>query len=720
MVTRRRFLAQGGAATAGATRAARTGEVPWYRRTLRWGQTNITERDPERYDIPFWRAYWKRTRVQGVIINAGGIVAYYPSRHPLHYRAQYLHDRDLFGELTEAAHADGLVVLARMDSNRASEEFYRAHRDWFAVDASGKPYRAADKYVACINSGYYSEYLPEILREIIERSRPEGVTDNSWAGLGRDSICFCGNCARRFRDAAHLTLPKRPDWDDPAFRKWVEWSYARRIEIWELNNRVTKAAGGKDCIWSGMLSGSLATQCRTFRDYREICRRADIVMLDHQWRHEGSFQQNSDAGRLIHGVLGWDKLIPESTALYQAGRQSFRLSAKPAAEVRMWAVEGFAGGIQPWWHHVGAFHEDRRAYKTIEPLMRWHEAHQQYLVNRRPYVTVGVVWSQRNMDYYGRHASGDLVEAPYRGMVQALVKARIPYVPIHADDIERDGADMAVLILPNLAAVSDAQAAALRRYVNRGGSLVATGVSTLYDEWGDRRPDFALADVFRAHAWAGSPEKRWATESYHTYLRLAPEAGWFQDTAILPFGGMLEKLHVEPDATVRLTFIPPFPVYPPETAWMRVEKTDMAALVESTHAAGGRIAFLAADIDRRYYRENLPDHARLLEILIRWAAGGRIPLEVRGRGLLDCMLYRQPGRVILHLVNLVSAGTWRAPIDELTPMGPYRVRVKLPPDAKTGAVRLLVSGVASPGTVKDGWVEFTVPRIEDHEVAVLS
>lgn len=665
MQTRRQFMA-----AAAAAPVANIAKTPWYRRTLRWGQTNITEKDPVRYDIAFWRDYWKRTRAQGVIINAGGIVAYYPSDHYLHYRAQYLNGRDLFGELTQAAHADGLVVLARMDSNRAAEEFYRAHPGWFAVDSAGKPYRAADRYVACINSAYYTEYLPEILREIIRRSRPDGFTDNSWAGLGRGSICYCENCARSFKDKTGLSLPKRQDWDDPAFRKWIEWSYARRIEIWELNNRVTRSAGGEHCIWTGMLSGSLATQCRSFRDYHEICRRAEIVMLDHQWRHDGSFQQNCDAGKMIHGVLGWDKLIPESMALYQAGRQSFRVSAKPVAEVRMWAVEGFAGGIQPWWHHVGAYHEDKRAYKTIEPLMRWHEANQEYLVNRKPYVTVGVVWSQRNMDFYGRNSDGDLVEAPYRGMVQALVKARIPYLPIHVDDVERDAGEMAVLILPNLAAVSDAQAAALRRYVERGGSLVATGVSTLYDQWGDRRPDYALADIFRAHAWNGSPEKKWAAESYHSYLRLAPGLNWFEDTAILPFGGMLEKQRVDAGATVPLTFIPPFPVYPPETAWMREEKTDIAALVQSATAAGGRVAFLPADIDRRYYRDNLPDHARLLEILVRWAAGGRVPLEVKGRGLLDCMLYRQPGHVILHLVNLIS-GSAPPPIDELTATGPF-------------------------------------------------
>ena len=73
--------------------------MPWYRCTYRWGQTNLTEIDPIRYDDGWWREYWRRTRVQGVIVNAGGIVAYYPSKYPLHHRALYLGERDLYGEV---------------------------------------------------------------------------------------------------------------------------------------------------------------------------------------------------------------------------------------------------------------------------------------------------------------------------------------------------------------------------------------------------------------------------------------------------------------------------------------------------------------------------------------------------------------------------------------------------------------------------------------------
>jgi hypothetical protein len=54
-------------------------DLPWYRRVTRWGQINITEIDPTRYDIGWWRNYWKETGTEGVVVNAGGIVAYYPA-----------------------------------------------------------------------------------------------------------------------------------------------------------------------------------------------------------------------------------------------------------------------------------------------------------------------------------------------------------------------------------------------------------------------------------------------------------------------------------------------------------------------------------------------------------------------------------------------------------------------------------------------------------------
>jgi len=498
-----------------------------------------------------------------------------------------------------------------------------------------------------------------------------------------------------------------------------------------------------------MNSGSVAGQCQSFRDCEAICARAEIIMLDHQSRDDASgFQHNGEAGKLIHGLLGWDKLIPESMAMYQAGKPIFRLASKPEPEARLWMLDGFAGGLQPWWHHVGAYHEDRRAYRTAEPLLRWHKANEQFLVNRRPVATVGVVWSQQNYDYYGRDDAEELVELPFRGVAQALIRARIPYLPVHADHIDRDAANFSLLILPNFAAMTDAQVASVRRFVQGGNGLIATGEASLCNQWGEAGADFALADLFGAHVLesrcaTNDPIRRnWAIATQHTYLRLAPElrarvdgpkAGTeppvtaerhpvlrsFEATDILPFGGIIGPLKVDAGKTVPLTLIPSFPIYPPETAWMREAHTDIPALILNTNRNGARVAYLPADLDRRFARDNLPDHGNLLANLIRWAARDDIPLAVEGAGLLDCHLYRQAGRLILHLVNLTNTGTWRQPVHELIPVGPLRVSVKLPHELQSRKLQLLVRQKVSTTSIENGWASFEVNSVRDHEVLVI-
>src|SRR5260370_1793874 len=85
------------------------------------------------------------------------------------------------------------------------------------------------------------------------------------------------------------------------------------------------------------------------------------------------------------------------------------------------------------------------------------------------------------------------------------------------------------LILPNIAALSDKQCAQLRDYVERGGRIAATHETSLYNEWGVRRADFGLSQLFGA-SFAGklegpmqnsylTVEKDPATGRYHPILK---------------------------------------------------------------------------------------------------------------------------------------------------------------------------------------------------------
>src|SRR5207244_2782078 len=134
------------------------------------------------------------------------------------------------------------------------------------------------------------------------------------------------------------------------------------------------------------------------------------------------------------------------------------------------------------------------------------------------------------------------------------------------------------------------------------------------------------------------------SEERHPILR------GFDETDILPFGGALEPMRLETGATVLATFIPSFPIYPPETAWMRQPRTSIPGLIVRTLKGGARIVSLPADLDRRFARDHLPDHGNLLANAVRWAAGGNIPLTVEGAGFIDCHLYHQRDRLILHLI----------------------------------------------------------------------
>jgi len=297
--------------------------------------------------------------------------------------------------------------------------------------------------------------------------------------------------------------------------------------------------------------------------------------------------------------------------------------------------------------------------------------------------------------------------------------------------------------------MTDDQVASIKRFVEKGGGLIATGESSLYDKLGIKREDYALSDLFGVHLDKKSQTnsdatlRSWADDSYHTYLRLTPELRrnfdspkngkepmitgerhsvlkGFEETDILAFGGLLEPVKIDSGVQVLATFIPPFNTHPPETAWMREPKTDIPGLVLNTPEGGGRVAYMPADLDRQFARNNFPDHGDLLANLIRWASKDDIPLKVESPGLINCNMYHQSGRIILHITNLTSDGTWRKPTHEYIPIGPITVKIKLTKDVKGENLKLLVADQIISAEVKDGWSQFKISSILNHEVIVMS
>ncbi|PYV15453.1 MAG: hypothetical protein DMG07_09730, partial [Acidobacteria bacterium] len=94
-LSRREFIAGSASSLLLASRGATAAEAPWYARMRRCGQINFNERDPLGMDCEAWADYWASLRVDAVLLNGGGIVAFYPTRVHYHHRSEFLGARDL-------------------------------------------------------------------------------------------------------------------------------------------------------------------------------------------------------------------------------------------------------------------------------------------------------------------------------------------------------------------------------------------------------------------------------------------------------------------------------------------------------------------------------------------------------------------------------------------------------------------------------------------------
>src|SRR5437764_1261450 len=153
-MNRREFI--GGTALAGSALAIAQDTAPdpgWFDRPMRWAQLTLVEDDPGKYDLPFWLDYFRRTHSDAACLSAGGCVAYYPTKIPLHYRSAWLKDGDAFGDLVGGCRKLGMNVIARTDPHAVHQDVSDAHPDWIAVDAEGKKRRRCPLRVGHVEGG---------------------------------------------------------------------------------------------------------------------------------------------------------------------------------------------------------------------------------------------------------------------------------------------------------------------------------------------------------------------------------------------------------------------------------------------------------------------------------------------------------------------------------------------------------------------------------------
>ncbi|HYK16324.1 MAG TPA: beta-galactosidase trimerization domain-containing protein, partial [Burkholderiales bacterium] len=405
----------------------------------------------------------------------------------------------------------------------------------------------------------------------------------------------------------------------------------------------------------------------------------------------------------------------------------WRLYATPEAENRAWIAQQFANGVNSWLHINGGYSElfDRRSLAPMREvfarLARWEP----YFDGAQSGARVALVFSRHTQDNYaGADTHGKYFDA-VRGFYCALLEAHIPFDVISDKFI--DTARLAryrVLVLPNVACVDDAGAAAIEAFVAAGGAAVATFDTGMRTRDGGARAEPAFAKMF------GVTVRGRRSDLKSSYARIDdaqdPLVAGIGDTDLIPNEGALVEVTAAPGRSVPLTLIPPVIAHSgatisiPEYSAIRAT-TDVPVAVHGTHGKG-RTVYFANPMDALFYRYGFPDLGRVLANAVRHTLADAHNLEVDAPEFVDIALNVQPRRKLVHLINFpvakqLSTG-WRHAGRTLVPLRDIPVRVKLVAGERVRETRVASSEMVI-ACVQDGeWACVMVPALDDHEIII--
>jgi hypothetical protein len=682
----------------------------WYERIRRVGQINVNEKDAASLDIEYWIRYWKSLQVDALIVSAGGIVAFYPTDVPHHRRVKFLDGHDLFGKFSEAAKAAKIRVVARLDPTYAFEDLFKAEPDWIRRDVQGNPVHhreVPELFATCMFGHYFDQHMTAIIRELNEHYDPDGFYTNGWPGTDLGSICYCNHCQSEYRKKFSLHLPKEATRQDENYRHWVDWRLERVLEVWKLWQD-TASSTRKDRIYVGNLGGSIRAEINV-RKIADVC---SWMNADHQDRSGTTPMWDcAQQGRISYSVMR-GRTATNVTSAYNLSDAVWRHTSKAPVEMRMWLAQSAASGMVPWETWLGGDPKDTRWEKPAHDFFAWLAAHQTHFFNKRSLSKVGLVWPQRTQTWHATLAKN--TEA-LQGYYYALLEARIPFDIVHDEDLTAERlAQYRTIVLPNAALLSDKSCEALRAYQQSGGALVATFETSLYDEWGKRRADFALGSIFQSSAKAETEGP--LHNSYLQVERQHPILNGLGDTKFLP--GPIYRVPIKDIEGPVLTRIPPYPAYPPEFVYPRSDQTTGPSVVLSD--GKGRVVYFSDDIDRTFWRSWNRDLGLLLSNAVRWASRDSFDARVSGPGLLDVFYWETEPGLALHLVNYTTPALMKGPARSIERVGKQEISLTVPEGFQPGKAQTLSNGQKLAFHKKGRELQFTLPYVDEYEVVVLT
>jgi hypothetical protein len=578
-------------------------------------------------------------------------------------RTDFFKDRDIVDEVGAACHHEHLKFVGYIYA-LVDKPLLALHPEWAMLNAAGQPVGAL-----CCNTGY-RELMKKRLVELAQ-NYPDlnGVMFDMfmwWPGC-----CYCPDCKAKFKALTGFDAPVNQNFADPVWRAWADFQH-HSIEDSMKEWRDALRAVRPDFVlmantWSGWIitpSGAGASSVGV-DDY-----------LDGTLEETGWYW-----GAGGEGFFGWPvrwpymsqmlRCVGDNAALrgpqdpgagpgrcvatmWEAGNiPPYVNGPLPASEVVARAAVNITFGVHPMPYF-------RRGPEGMKPIYDFLAPREKWLNGARAVPWCGVVVSEKTQYWYGKDKPLQRYQWGVYGIMRTLFEQHVPFEIITDEDVERrDLSPYAVILMDNTACLSDAAAERLREYVKKGGGLVATGETSLYDEGGKKQADFGLGDLFGAKALADAVPQG--------YVGIVGKQDVLSAATVKLLGANVNDITGEPAGAM------PFVSDVVETAAttgtqvlrLYCTKADgkpaEGPAMLTNKVGAGKVIYMPLNVGKASFLVDYEYVDRMVVEALEWAAREPAPVEVKAPTTVIAAVWRQgqegrsSSKLIVHLLNDVSS-----------------------------------------------------------------
>ncbi len=479
---------------------------------------HITDLKPEfmrRFDPAEYVRMVKTAGVEAAMVYAcchnGN--CYYPTKVG-HMHAS-LDGRDIFGETVQLLRRSGIVPVAYYTSIYHNNSA-RSHPAWRVTYPDGSQH-GGRYWWSCPNNDEYVKFTIAQISEVIAYD-VDGIFNDMtfWPG-----ICVCPSCREKYRAETGREIPVKIDWRD---REWISFQRFRERSMAAFTQAITSAVKARknitvthqtSTIMHGWMQGYTL-------DIADACDYTSGDFYGGKYQHILGAKILAAASR----SLPYEFMTSRCVDLHDhtSMKSEAQLTAEAATTLANAGAYFFIDAInpdgtleEPVYQRLGA------VSKTLSPFTRTIQRH-------RPVISAGTALYYSSAAYIDENASADIMlpsgNKPavdeMTGASIILTRAHIPFAAVTG---RGDFSAFKTIIMNNILYTTPEENEKLRVFVKNGGTLIATGNTSLMTPDGSTTGDFALADVFGVSATGAKAkrfhylsfiDRRWLVSSHET------------------------------------------------------------------------------------------------------------------------------------------------------------------------------------------------------------